>query len=283
MKNLLVAIMALCVMPIYAGNVGTNTPKKSIENEINTNYSLQEVTKIQSSNNNEETFLSHLSVALRASTLGIGLQAATPINELFKLRAGLDFFSLSPGSWSIGLDDPDGAFDRAFGYTPDYDMKGNIKFINGNILVDFHPTKGIFHLTAGVFLGSNKIGAKGMLLGPDGKAATLKPGVTEWPHIDFDGQRLTLNDANLNADLRLGGIIKPYFGLGIGRAIAKNNRVSFKFELGMIYQGNFSLKQDGKSLDKVNNAVENFEDIDDYKKWLKWWPMLNFQLSYRIF
>ncbi|GAB6121435.1 hypothetical protein JCM30204_25840 [Dysgonomonas termitidis] len=231
----------------------------------------------------DKQFLSHLSIALRASTMGIGLQAATPINDYLNLRAGIDFVGFKTSTFDIGLDDTDGMFEEAFGYTPDYKMKGELNFTNGNVLVDFHPTKGIFHLTAGVFIGANKLKAKGFLVNPNtGERATLKPGVSEWPYVDFDGHRLTLDDANLDATLQLGKIIKPYFGLGVGRAIA-NKRVAFKFELGMIYQGNYSLKQNGKKLDVVNNASESFEDIDDYTKWLKWWPMLNFQLSYKIF
>ncbi len=51
----------------------------------------------------------------------------------------------------------------------------------------------------------------------------------------------------------------------------------------MIYQGKYSLKQDGKKVTVVDDAAENFEDIDTYTNLLKWWPMMNFQLSYRIF
>lgn len=274
MRLLLLTIIALCVLPLHAQETITT----SLADSIAAVPATIEVPEKKS----ENTFLSHLSVGLRASTMGIGLQAATPINDYFKLRAGIDFVGFKTSTFDISLDDPDGVFDAAFGYTPDYKMKGELNFTNGNVLVDFHPTNGIFHLTAGVFIGANKLKAKGFLADHDGNPAKLKEGVTEWPYLDFDGHRLTLDDANLDATLQLGKTIKPYFGLGVGRAIA-NKRVAFKFELGMIYQGNYSLKQNGKKLDVVSNASESFEDIDDYTKWLKWWPMLNFQLSYKIF
>jgi len=234
-------------------------------------------------NRGEEFILSHLSVGLRASTLGVGIQAATPINKYFKLRAGIDYIGFKTSTFDIGLDDPNGEFDRAFGYTPDYSMKGEMNFTNGNILVDYHPTGGIFHLTGGVFVGANKLKARGFLADYNGNPATLKEGETRWPTVDFDGHQLILDNANLNADLQLGGIIKPYFGFGLGRAVSKNNRLTFKFELGVIYQGKYSLKQNGKKVDVIDNAAENFEDIDTYTNLLKWWPMMNFQLSYRIF
>ena len=274
MRLLLLTIIALCVLPLRAQETTTTSLADSIA-AVPATIQVPE-------KKSENTFLSHLSVGLRASTMGIGLQAATPINDYFKLRAGIDFIGFKTSTFDISLDDPDGVFDEAFGYTPDYKMKGELNFTNGNVLVDFHPTKGIFHLTAGVFIGANKLKASGFLADNNGNPAQLKEGVTEWPYLDFDGHRLTLDDANLDATLQLGKTIKPYFGLGVGRAIA-NKRVAFKFELGMIYQGDYSLKQNGKKLDVVNNASESFEDIDDYTKWLKWWPMLNFQLSYKIF
>lgn len=229
----------------------------------------------------DNSFLSHLSIALRASTMGGGIQAATPINDYFKLRAGLDYMNFKTSSIDITLDDPDGAFQQSLGYTPDYKMKGKLNLTHGNVLVDFHPTKGIFHLTAGFYIGANKVKVDGMLVDPDGKKAELKPGQS-WPTINFDGHQLEINDANLNAELQLGKAIKPYFGFGLGRAIA-HNRVSFKFELGALYQGDYTLKQNGKKIDANKNLSENFDDVDKYTNLLKWWPMLNFQISYRIF
>jgi hypothetical protein len=275
MRPLLLTIIALCVLHLHA----QETPVTPLADSIAMAPAPHEMIKKKSDNG----FLSHLSVGLRASTMGIGLQAATPINDYFKLRAGIDFIGFKTSTFDIELDDSDRIFEEAFGYMPNYKMKGELNFTNGNVLVDFHPTKGIFHLTAGVFIGANKLKANGFLANPDtGEPATLRPEVSEWPDVDFDGHRLTLDDANLDATLQLGKTIKPYFGLGLGRAIA-NKRVAFKFELGMIYQGDYSLKQNGKKLDVVSNASESFEDIDTYTQWLKWWPMLNFQLSYKIF
>lgn len=285
MRKLLLAIAALCILPLQAKEI-TKEKETVDQPKVTTEFVAdnQAAVELQADDNGGSHFLSSLSVALRASTMGGGIQAATPIiNNFVTLRAGFDYFSVSPGAWDISLEDTDGLFDQAFGYTPDYSTKGKIQFANGNVLVDLYPTKGIFHITGGVFIGTNTISAKGQLVNPQtGEAAVLKSG-NDWPSIDFDGHRLDMTDANLNADLQLGSVIKPYFGFGVGRAISKNNRLSFKFELGAIYQGDYSLKQNGKKLDIIDDATENFEDIDDYKKWLKWWPMLNFQLSYRIF
>lgn len=256
-------------------------PALAQNSEQQTTTSTEIVESIEVQNKTDKAFLSHLSIALRASTLGGGIQLATPINDYFKLRAGLDYMNFETSNIDISLDDPDGTFQQSFGYTPDYKMKGKLNLTHGNVLVDFHPTKGIFHITAGFFIGTNKIKADGLLVDSEGNKAELKAGES-WPTINFDGYKLDTKDGIVNAELQLGKVIKPYLGLGLGRAIA-NKRVSFMFELGAMYQGDYSLRQNGKKLDVSKGLSENFDDIDTYTKLLKWWPMLNFQISYKIF
>jgi len=226
--------------------------------------------------------LSHLNVSVGVSTLGLGLEAATPLNSYFKLRAGINYMGYTTKDFDISLDDGNDYLTQAIGYVPDYRMKGKLNFTNGHVLVDFHPVKkGIFHLTTGFYIGANKLKANGYLIDNNGDRASLIPG-EDWPILDFDGYELNIDNGDLNAELTLGQTIKPYVGLGFGRAISKS-RVSFKFEMGAMYQGDYTLKQNGKEVELIETDFGNFEDIDDYKKILRWWPMLNFQLTYRIF
>lgn len=281
MKHFILTLFLLSTLTLFSQEQETKEVSPAIPVLLESQAVLPEESVQVDKSSRENGFLSHLSVGLRASTMGIGLEAATPLNDLFKLRAGINFMGYTSNSFDIGLEDPNGAFNEAFGYIPDYSMKGKLNFTNGHALVDFHPTKGIFHLTAGFFVGKNQLKAEGFLADYDGNPAVLKDGQT-WPTLDFDGHQLKTDNGRLDATLQLGNVIKPYFGLGLGRAIA-NKRVAFKFELGMIYQGKYSIKQNGKKVDVIDNAVENFEDIDTYTNLLKWWPMLNFQLTYKIF
>lgn len=234
----------------------------------------------------EKIAFSHLGVAVGTSTLGLGIEAATPIHKNFTLRGGINFMGYTSGSFTIDLDDDDrGSLKKAYGYVPEYEVKGKLSFVNGNVLVDWHPMRnGIFHFTTGFYIGSNKIKADGYLANPQtGERATLLAGQTP-PTIQFEDYELKVKeDASMNADLTLGKAIKPYFGLGLGKSITKS-RVGFKFELGALYQGKYSLKQNGEKLEINDNSQNSsMSDVDKYTKWLKWWPMLNFQLTYRIF
>jgi hypothetical protein len=231
-----------------------------------------------------------LAVGVKLSPfMGYGLELATPLSNKFILRGGVTLTNgVETPDVNINLPDTDDNLYDAFGYVPQYKAKLGAHFTHGNILVDFHPA-GIFHLTAGVFIGSSTFKVEGKLVdwraGHEGEdAVLLDPSTHSWPTIEFGNQELTLDGGKANIDLKLGdSAIKPYFGLGVGRAIAKNSRVAFKFELGVMYHGQYSLKQNGTVLDLSSSSEETVRDIHDILKLVNVWPQMNFQLSYRIF
>lgn len=206
----------------------------------------------------------HLAVTLSAGTTGIGLQAATPIHRNFALRGG---FSTLPGDFNYTYD---GTGDNGDAFS--VDMKAQSKMTNGNLLVDFFPRKDSrFHLSAGVIFGSARL---------------LK--VTG--HTDYD-EPIEIGDVWIRPD-NLGNVaawietnnIKPYVGLGFGRTIPRR-RFGFKFELGGIFQGSPKIKTDNPIIN--DELLQNQSELDDVNKFLKdyfkVYPVLSFELTYRIF
>jgi len=233
-------------------------------------------------NKSDKIAFNHLNLSLRLNTLGFGLEAATPLNEQFVLRGGFDLFPISFGNHTYSLRKEFSQLEYAFGYIPQYRGKAKVNFFNGHVLADFYPIKtGIFHITAGVFIGSNKATLDGFLSDPNDNPAKLLPGY-EWPVFEYGNHRIDLTGGNLDFDLKLGNVIKPYVGVGLGRAFSKN-KFGFKVELGVMYQGDYTLKQNGSEFRFGDIILSDGKDAEDYEKWLKWWPMLNFQLTYRIF
>ncbi|MDR2222468.1 MAG: hypothetical protein LBE34_06985 [Flavobacteriaceae bacterium] len=226
--------------------------------------------------------LSHVNVALGVSTMGVNIEAATPITKNLKLRAGIDFFSYKSKQYDFDIDDQAGTLKEAFGYTPTYEVKGEFKGVHGHALVDFYPfKKGIFHVTAGIYMGNNKLTANGLLTDGNGNVVKLRPG-HEWPVIEFDGHVLDTNGGVLDAELTLGNVVKPYFGIGIGRTVSKR-RIGFNFDLGVLYQGNYTLKQNNQVLATTRDVNAQVDGAEDVTKWLKLWPQINFQIHYRLF
>lgn len=197
-------------------------------------------------------FLDHLSVALNVSTVGPGLELATPINNHFALRAG---FNVLP--FSFPYDYHSGDFSLA--------VDGKVKLINGNVLADWFPfKKAPFHLTAGVFLGNTGINAAGHSTAP------------------FElGGWLVQPDEMGNLDVKIkGAVVKPYLGLGYGRSVP-NTRFGFKVELGAMYHGSPKVTAGATGIisETAGEAQKVQENLTDYYLY----PVLSLQLVYRIF
>jgi hypothetical protein len=234
--------------------------------------------------NEESTPIGGVSLALRASLSGVGLEAATALSNHIFARAGVDYLGFQSSYYDVALPDKKGKLYDAFGYVPDYHAKGKLQFLNGRLLVDYHPSaNGIFHLTAGAYIGSFGAHVDGYLVDHNGQPSVLKEG-REWPVIEFDDQTIDMTDGRANLDLQLGNIVKPYIGIGLGRAVTER-RLGYKVELGVIYLGPYTLKQDGKSINLGSNT-EDVPEIDDAHRILssiRWMPTLSVQISYRIF
>lgn len=215
---------------------------------------------------------SHLSVSLNAGTLGGGLQVAAPLNDYLGLRAG---FSLLKFNYNY---DYDGTYEgplpanaRVRNEDPDryytVPLKAKANMANGMVLLDYFPfRRSVFHVTAGLLFGTSSI------LKVSGETderievgdIIIEPGA----------------DGRVEAALKTNAV-KPYVGLGFGRSVA-HSRVGFKFELGAMFHGNPKIEATTGKI--VEDAVD--QELSRFNKFLKnfkAYPVLNFQLSYRIF
>ncbi|MDR1406649.1 MAG: hypothetical protein LBJ23_01210 [Tannerella sp.] len=230
---------------------------------------------------------SQMNLALKFSTMGAGLELATPLGSYLNMRAGADMLPLSSQGYdNYSLNSYSDDLEPAFGFTPEYRAKGKIQMIHGHLLADIYPTsRSIFHLTVGAYVGTSQIKIQGSIVDPKNNAqAELLEGY-EWPDLNIDGYEVTTKDGRANLDLLLGNAVKPYLGIGLGRAVTRKS-FGVKFELGVLYQGDYTLKQDGRILNLKNTDEIEGEDIsliNDYAKWIKWWPMLNLQFSFRLY
>ena len=228
----------------------------------------------------------NLGISFKVSPfLGYGLEAATGLNNHFILRLGLNLTKgINAGYHNIILENDDETID-SFGYMPDFRAKPALEFAHGNLLLDYHPV-GIFHITVGAFMGTTKVMVKGYLADSDNNKSQLLPGKT-WPTVTIGDQLIEMNDGQASGYFQLGNTIKPYFGLGVGRAVAKNKRIAFKVELGVLYQGDFyEANINEKTINLANSSdeiLQNIHRIIVEERYLKFWPQMNFQLSYRIF
>lgn len=212
-----------------------------------------------------------VAVGARASTLGIGLEAATGLSPKWDVRAVVNGFNYSQNF----DDDQDN----------EYDAK--LKLFTLGALADYHPFGGTFRLTGGALANGFKVTAK-----------TKNAQTFDYETDDFRYQGSGTADAKFDFPS-----LAPYLGLGWGRPIKPEGNVWFSFDAGVMFQG--SLKADlnirgsGTVTDKStgqSRPTGNFEDdptvqqdiatyenqLEDDAKEFKYWPVIGIGLGYKF-
>ena len=241
-----------------------------------------------------------------ASTTGFGLEIATPIARKFALRAGISMFPYSfktetpkismLGQMEVQMNEAmnmpaakealkaAGLPTRAADVNREMDITASLGLVNGKFLVDFYPGLiSSFHFTAGLYIGKEK------LINLDGKMKQLaqvmsvleSSGANLWnnQYTDSDKYRLTPRElSNLNAAFAI-NTVKPYIGLGFGRAVPKR-RVGVSFDFGAFYMGAPKIKSDNPNMQNMIDC--ELVDLSDVLKYLSWWPTMSLKINVKI-
>lgn len=256
---------ALILLPALVGTMSlfAQNDKQETETTYNAHY-------------NKSTY-----IALSVNTYGFGLEVGTFLNNKLALRGGFDILPVDIGNHSLDFRDELKEIEYVFGYIPKYRAKWKLNFLNAHALVDYYPfNKKFFYLTGGLFFGSNKLKLDGFLADKNNNPAKLLPGY-EWPVAEYEGHTFDLRNGNLDFEFKIKNTVKPYLGVGLGE-FAFSKRFGFKFETGIIYQGDFVILHNGEELSYKKTIIEKFDKAGDFKTWLKWWPMVNFQFMYKF-
>ena len=156
-------------------------------------------------------------VTARVSTLGLGVEVGTQINDFVALRLGYNGFS----------------YNRTQTYQAvDYDAK--LKMSSVAALADFYPGKRTgLHLTAGFLFNNNKVEATGKP-SSSGEAQTYQ----------FNGVTYSASDVgSLNGSLAFNKT-SPYLGFGFTRPYGGESGLKIVTEFGVVFQGKPHLSLD---------------------------------------
>ena len=219
------------------------------------------------------------SAGINAGLYGAGIQGATSLSSHFKLRAGFDYFTYNQQDVAEFEVDVEYSETQQTATAELTDLE--VTLPNFKVLVDYYPMKnGIFCLTGGVYFGNNKASTNGLIR----DYQELSEQLGESPYLRYEDIVITPNDdGSFFGELGMGNGIKPYIGIGLGRTIP-HNRVGFKFELGLVYQGKYTLTSPNMN-EAGNDWLDGFIDemeLPVSESILNWWPMLNLSLTYRI-
>lgn len=231
----------------------------------------------------EMGYFNHLSIGAKAGTAGVGIELAAPVGSFFQLRAG--YAIVPPLSYTRTVEVPEhpGAHGSEKGANIPVDAKATCNLSNAELMVDIFPFENSdFHITAG------------MLYGPKNavKVTNTTPMPEDYDIVGLDVDGYTVKAVNRYIEGYIGvESLRPYLGVGLGRAVRTDRKVSFTCDLGAIYWGKPGLYAPGEPLIgdwedvRITAASLNGRDkglIEKAEK-LSLYPMVNVHLFFNLF
>lgn len=185
------------------------------------------------------------------STLGGGLELATPLTERYTARLGFNTFKISANKSSSGIN-----------YT------GNLKLSNVTALVDWRPWSGVTHLTAGLIFNNNKLEISG----------TTTAGT-----YDFNGVSYTSTGGDSVTTTVEFNKASPYLGIGWSGQ-PKKQGFSFSTDIGILFQGSpkASVTTTGAwgGADTAQLAADAQNQLNSDLSSFKYYPVISVGIGY---
>lgn len=234
--------------------------------------------------NNDGPF-KHWSIGAGVSTTGIKFEIGTSLGDFFSFRGGVH---LLPYDFKTDFDISAENYKAYMDNKPTLRINGNINFMQGSAMIDFTPVRnGVFSITFGALIGSPKISANGVLVdsktGKNAMEILKEKGQVEALTFKYDNEYelKPANDGSVEADIVLGKkSIKPYIGIGLGRAVPRN-RVGLRLDVGAAYLGGIDVTSKNVIKGDLNNLIDS-KDFKDYKSYLNWLPVVSLQINVRL-
>jgi hypothetical protein len=214
---------------------------------------------------------SKVGVGVKASLLGIGFEAATPITYHTNVRAGFNMFSYSRGFTNDGVN-----------------YAASLSFRSFETHFDWFPFAGGFHLSPGLMVyNGNQIKAN----------ATVLPGNT----FTLGGTGYTSEAGDpITGTGKIGfNTVAPMVSLGWGNLVPrKNSHISVPFEVGMVFQGSpkATLNLTGTACDTTgancqnvvgdttfqNNVIAQQTKLNNDMSFFKVYPIISLGFGYKF-
>lgn len=203
-----------------------------------------------------------LAVALRAGTLGAGLEFDLGLSSAFGLRVGYSGFNISHSLT-----------------TTDVDYSGRLKLRTLTALLDWYVLRGGFHLTAGLARNGTRLDVVGR---PRQGSYTL------------NGTSYTTSQlGSLTGSVQFGNSAAPYLGIGWGNPAGTGSHLHFLLDFGAIYGGapRVSLAAQcgpaapagGALCGQIQgNAGAEEQRLAHKADFLRWYPVVNLGIAFRF-
>jgi hypothetical protein len=189
----------------------------------------------------------------RAATMGFGGDMTMGVTPWLNIRASANAFNYT--------------YSDTYGDVS-YDAELNLQ--SAGVLLDFHPFRGNFRLSAGTYVNGNGIDFTG------------RP----TQNVTIGGQSFTPAEVGTLAGTVEFRKYAPYLGLGWGNAVGAHNRLGFNVEIGVLFQGapDVEMRSEGGTFSNnplLVSEIENEErsverDLGNFE----FYPVVGLGMSY---
>lgn len=186
---------------------------------------------------------------LNFGTQGLGFEGIVQVSEPLNVRVGGNFLGASY------------LYETEAG--DEFDLDSSLSLSTISALIDWHPYKSGFRLSAGLMYNSNRV------------STSLLPKKT----YTIGGDVYTPDElGTLDAEVSFGPI-SPYIGLGFGNVFS-GSRFGFQADFGVLYHGEprVSMSADGLLSPSASQAPQLQQNLS----WATLYPVLTFSFTYRI-
>ena len=225
----------------------------------------QEVSAGSNSNTKDKAFGSTsthlLGIGLHGGLIGVGADLGYQINPMLGVRAKYSALHVDAILEAVGYEMPKELNFSGANLLVDV----TAKLDHADLIVDFHPFRNAFRLSAGLGIFSGN---------------QIKVTATILDSIEFGQIKFTSDDiGSLGLNWVL-NTVNPYVGLGFGRAAPKN-RIGCGLDLGAYYIG--PPKPEILATGMVKRTSEQSATLQENLKGFQWLPVLSFRLAVALF
>ncbi len=199
-----------------------------------------------------------VSLGVKAGTLGAGVEAGVDLSDYFALRGGLNYISFDVDATVSHVD---------YTFEPE--------FMNGSLLLDWHPFTNSFRVTAGAYLNNNTVDVDG----------TYRKDLIPAEYQRYAG---LVDQAHVKGTVDY-NTFAPYVGLGWTSNKADRGW-GVNIDLGVMFQGAPKVSElyvdDPWGIGKNEVVITFLEDerqavVDELDKY-EYYPVASIELTYKF-
>jgi len=199
----------------------------------------------------DQEFTPGWAIGIKVGTFGPGIEIVKSFNELINLRLGGSYYKFK---YEFSLEDDISTINKTYTTFGAINLMADINFLS------------FMHFTGGLMYNLTKLDMEAI---PKDEYYVGE--------IEITPETVGTIYYNVSPNK-----LCPYVGLGFGRSISRSKVVSFAFDLGVVYHGSPKVQLDANGMVSPTASEEQRQILENNIKRYRFYPMMNFQLSFRF-